>query len=93
VHHWPTIVSDDARAVVMGLLASGRVTPLQPTRLGVVSPAINRDVNGQWRRNMLAETRTLEPFEFVKGSVIAAFEHGLVQRQFGPMHPHRPTLV
>jgi hypothetical protein len=39
VHHRTTIPSDEARAVVMALLASGRVPPLQPTRLDLQRPS------------------------------------------------------
>ncbi len=35
VHHRATIPSDEARAVVMTLLASGRVPPMQATLLGI----------------------------------------------------------
>jgi hypothetical protein len=38
VHHRTTIPSDEARAVVMAVLASGRVPPLQATRLGLQRP-------------------------------------------------------
>ena len=37
-HHRTTIAPEDARAVVMALLASGRVPPLQATRLGRQRP-------------------------------------------------------
>ena len=35
VHHRASIPSDEARAVVMTLLASGRVPPMQATLLGI----------------------------------------------------------
>jgi hypothetical protein len=38
VHHRTTIPSDEARAVVMALLASGRVPPVQPTLLDLEQP-------------------------------------------------------
>jgi hypothetical protein len=37
VHHRATIRAEDARAVVVTLLASGRVPPLQATRLDLES--------------------------------------------------------
>jgi hypothetical protein len=39
VHHRATIPADDARAVVVTLLASGRVPPLQATLFGIESAA------------------------------------------------------
>jgi hypothetical protein len=39
VHHRTTIPSDEARAVGMALQASGRVPPLQATRLGLQRPS------------------------------------------------------
>ncbi len=38
VHHRTTIPSEEARAVVMALLASGRVPPVQPTLLDLQRP-------------------------------------------------------
>jgi hypothetical protein len=39
VHHRTTMPSDEARAVGMAVLASGRVPPLQATRLGLQRPS------------------------------------------------------
>jgi hypothetical protein len=55
VHHWATIPADDARAVVVMLLASGRVPPLQTTLLdieyGAPRPVLQRFWGTACQRN------------------------------------------
>lgn len=48
VHHRTTIPSDEARAVVMAVLASGRVPPMQATRLGLQRPSARSLLQRFW---------------------------------------------
>jgi len=48
VHHRATIPADDARAVVVTLLASGRVPPLQPTLLDIEAAAARPVLQRFW---------------------------------------------
>jgi len=48
VHHRTTIPSEEARAVVVALLASGRVPPVQPTRLGIQRPGARPALKRFW---------------------------------------------
>ena len=48
VHHRTTIASDEARAVVVAVLAAGRVPPLQPTRLGLQRPGARPILQRFW---------------------------------------------
>jgi hypothetical protein len=48
VHHRATIPADDARAVVVTLLASGRVPPLQPTLLDLEYAAARPGLQRFW---------------------------------------------
>jgi hypothetical protein len=48
VHHRMTIPADDARAVVVALLASGRVPPLQATFFDIESAAARPGLQRFW---------------------------------------------
>ena len=48
VHHRTTIRSDEARAVVMAVLASGRVPSMQATRLGLQRPSARSLLQRFW---------------------------------------------